>query len=401
MDDATELAPLAGSERVELLDVLRGFALFGILLVNMQVYSAPLQLWLSDVHWWPGPLERAARLLVSFFAQGKFYTLFSILFGLGLFLQMERAAARGVRPTGFVTRRLGWLLAIGLLHAFLIWMGDILVVYAVVGLLVIPFRKRAPKTLAIWIAVLLLLPLLIFAIPVFVVDYPGPQEEDLQQEIESSRAAYTSGDVEHIMQQRAEDVLSIWKFSSLSAPSFLGLFLCGLVLARTRLFQDIERHLPLVRRSFPWLLLLGVSGNLVMVVAMEIAPSPLSPIAWVGQVGATFGAPALALSYVSTIVLLAQRTAWRRRLAPLAAVGQMALTNYLLQSLVCTAIFNGYGWVGLYGKVSTLTGIGLTLVIYVLQIRASGLWLRRFRFGPAEWLWRSLTYRRLQPLRVE
>lgn len=401
MDDSTErLAPVAGSERVELLDILRGFALFGILLVNMQVYSAPIQLWFSEMQWWPGPLDQAAGLFVRFFAQGKFYTLFSILFGLGLTLQMERAEARGVRPAGFVARRLGWLLAIGLVHAFLIWMGDILAVYAVVGLLLIPFRKRALETLAIWIVVLLLLPLLIFAIPVFVLGDPGMQEEELQAAIESSRAAYASGDLGRIMSQRAEDVLTVWKFSFFSAPNFLGLFLCGLVLGRTRFFQDLERHLPLVRRSLWPLFALGVSGNLIMVVATEIAPAPMSPIAWVGQIGATFGAPALTMFYLSSIVLLAQRTVWRRRLAPLAAVGRMALTNYLMQSLVCTAIFNGYGWVGLYGKVSTFAGLGLTVVIYMLQIAASRFWLQRFRFGPAEWLWRSLTYRRLQPLRV-
>jgi len=394
------MAPVARTERVALIDILRGFALLGILLVNMQMFGAPLKLWFSQVEWWPGPLDQAAKLFILFFAQGKFYTLFSILFGLGLAIQMERAEARGVHSARFFARRMVWLLMIGLCHAFLIWMGDILVSYALVGFLLIPFRKRKLKTLVVWTVVLMLLPLLIFAVPIFLVETPERNPAEMLEQIESATAAYSSGDLGRIFAQRAQDVGMIWLFSFLSFPSFLALFLIGLNLGRRRFFQNLESNLPFVRRWIWRLLALGVLGNVAMVVAMELAPDPMSPIAYVGQIFMTFGAPAMTLFYISSLALLVQRKQWARRLAPIAAVGRMALTNYLLQSLVCTAIFNGYGWPGLYGRVSTFGGLLLTLAIYLLQIPLSNWWLGRYRFGPAEWVWRSLTYRRPQPMRL-
>jgi uncharacterized protein len=394
------MVPVRTAERIALIDILRGFALLGILLVNMQMFGAPLKLWFSRVEWWPGPLDQAARLLILFFAQGKFYTLFSILFGLGLAIQLERAETHGVQSARFFARRMVWLLLIGLCHAFLIWMGDILVSYALVGFLLIPFRKRTSKTLVAWTVVLLLLPLLIFAVPTFLAATPERSPEEMLEMIDSATAAYSSGDLGRIFVQRAQDVGTIWLFSFLSFPNFLALFLIGLNLGRRRFFQNLESNLPFVRRWIWRLLALGVLGNVAMVVATELAPDPMSPVAYFGQIFMTFGAPAMTLFYVSSIALLVQREPWARRLAPLAAVGRMALTNYLLQSLVCTAIFNGYGWPGLYGRVSTSIGLLLSFAIYLLQIPLSNWWLGRFRFGPAEWVWRSLTYGRPQPMRI-
>jgi len=395
------LAPVPAAERVELVDVLRGFALLGILLINVQVFAAPLQLWFSELKRWPGPLDRTVEILVRFSVQGKFYTLFSLLFGLGLAIQMQRAEERGAGPAAFVARRLGWLLAIGLVHAFLIWMGDILVVYAVLGFLLIPFRGRRVKTLAIWAGVLLALPPLVLAVPTFLVDVPGPGADEVAESIESALAAYSSGDLGRIFDQRAHDVLMVWAFSFMSAPSFLGLFLLGAIAGRLGRFRDAAACGALARRWLRPLAAIGVLGNLVLVVAMEVDPRPFSPVGWIGQLCATLGLPAMALAYVAAIVLLVERAGWRRRLAPLAAVGRMALSNYLLQSLVCTAIFNGYGWIGLYGRVSIHQGVLLAIAVFALQVPWSNWWLRRYRFGPLEWVWRSLAYGRRQPLRLE
>ena len=133
-----------------------------------------------------------------------------------------------------------------------------------------------------------------------------------------------------------------------------------------------------------------------LVWAMEL---PLFPARLLAPVWFDVGVPGLCFFYVSTFVLALQREAWRRRLAPLAAVGRMALSNYLLQSLVCTTIFYSYR-LGLYGQVGPALGLALTALIFTLQIPLSMWWLRRFRFGPAEWLWRTLTYGKLQPMRV-
>ena len=343
--------------------------------------------------------DQAAELFVRFFAQGKFYTLFSILFGLGLAIQAERAEARGVRYGRLFARRLSWLFVIGMVHAWLIWMGDILVGYALAGFLLIPFRKRRYRTLAIWTVVLLLIPLLVFAVPVFLVDIPEQDEAEIVLAIDSATEAYSSGDFGWIMGQRALDVLTIWAFTFVSFPNFLALFLIGLTLGRRRFFQNIEDNLPFVRRWIWWLLAVGLVGNTIMVVAMELSPQPMSRIGWFVQLAGTFGAPALTLFYMSSLTLLAQRERWRRWLTPIAAVGRMALTNYLLQS-VCllgsVALLTELG----APAIRPLAGIALTVIVYTAQVAASRWWLVRYRFGPVEWAWRSLSYGRRQPFRA-
>ena len=171
---------------------------------------------------------------------------------------------------------------------------------------------------------------------------------------------------------------------------------------RRRIFQNISSYLPLIRKLMWWGLGLGLAGTLVSVGGHWPYPSVpysrgmrhYSGLLWF------FGTPALSLFYACVLILVAHQQAWKRRLSPLAAVGRMALTNYLLQSLVFSTVFYGYG-LGLYGKVGPAANVALTALIYGLQIPLSVWWLQRFRFGPAEWLWRTLTYGKLQPMRVQ
>jgi len=148
-----------------------------------------------------------------------------------------------------------------------------------------------------------------------------------------------------------------------------------------------------------WGLIIGVAGNAAFAVGGSFDPSPTSVMQNVGRLCLVVAAPALTLFYASTIILLTQREIWRRRLAPLAAVGRTALSNYLLQSLICTTIFYSYG-LALFGKVGPSLGLLLTITIFLIQVPLSVWWLRRFQFGPIEWLWRSLTYWQRQPMRV-
>jgi uncharacterized protein len=178
----------------------------------------------------------------------------------------------------------------------------------------------------------------------------------------------------------------------------LGMFLLGLYAGRRRIVHDSSAHAPLIRKIAGWGLGLGVVGNLVSVVGTELAdPMDVSWLGMIPVVGMAVGDPAFCLCYASGMVLLAQRDAWRKRLGPLAAVGRMALSNYLLQSVICTMIFNAYG-LGLYGRVGPALGFVLTCAIFLLQVPFSNWWLRHFRFGPAEWVWRSLTYGTRQPM---
>ena len=177
------------------------------------------------------------------------------------------------------------------------------------------------------------------------------------------------------------------------------MMILGLYAGKRRIFDDIPSHLPFIRKVWLWGLIIGLVGNGMYVYFGEQAnraiPSAANLISLVGQ---TFGAPALALFYMATLTLLAERVAWRRRLAPLSFVGRMALTNYLLQSFICSTLFFGYGF-AFYGQIGIAGGIALTVAIYVVEAAFSAWWLKRFRFGPMEWLWRTLTYGKRQPMR--
>ncbi len=403
---AAALSPTNREERIALLDVLRGFAIFGILFFNMSFFSAPLVLQQAGLEWGSGTADRVMEVLIRFFVQGKFYSLFSFLFGLGFALQMMRAEAREVRFVSLYRRRLLALLLIGLVHAYLIWMGDILTLYALLGFVLFLFRGRQPKTLLLWAGVFFLIP---FLLSIGVVaaagsdDGPGPfgNREDFLILAEKSFQAYGSGSFADIMAQRAQDAAFVTVGGLFGSGGILAMFLLGVYFARRRLFHDAVGSLPFFRRLWFWGLGLGLVGNLVFALAWEYV-DPLRPSGWalVGGVGYTLGAPGFCFFYISSIFLLWQSPVWRARLSPLAAVGRTALSNYLFQSVVCTMIFYSYG-LGFYGQVGPAYGAGLTVLVFALQVLLSRWWVRRFRFGPAEWFWRTLTYGRLQPMRVE
>jgi len=183
-------------------------------------------------------------------------------------------------------------------------------------------------------------------------------------------------------------------------PKVLGMFLLGFYAGRRGILLRVEEHLPLVRRVFRWGLALGLIGNTAFAVLIEmgvdIPPSPLG----IAQTAAyAVGVPSLCFFYVSALALLWRKPRWRRWLSALAPVGQMALSNYLMQTIVCVTIFYGYGF-GCFGRVGVTTGVALAVVIFALQIALSNWWFRRFQYGPVEWVWRQLTYRRRPPLRL-
>lgn len=412
---ATEtVAPVQQADRIQIVDILRGFALFGILLVNMALFSQPFQsiLFPADpaMPWY----DWAATWLIHFLAEGKFYAMFSMLFGLGMILLMERIEARGRRFVPFYMRRLLALLLIGIVHAFLIWPGDILIIYALLGFPLLLFRKARPRTLLIWTVILIAVPLLFMATATGLVALGGMTSEGAEM-IEQSFAAtkagyaadvargdavYASGNFLEITAQRAYD------YSSMGLISFfvlgfniLAMFLVGAWFGKRRIFADLDAHRPFLRKLLVWGLTVGLLGNAIYAtLIMDIPRYDASLELLMATVAQGIGAPLLMLGYVAAIALLALRPAWGRRLAVLAPVGQMALTNYLLESILATTIFYGYG-LGLFGQVGAAWGIVLTVAIYLLLIPFSHWWMKRFRYGPAEWLWRSLTYWKLQPMR--
>ncbi len=410
---AAAMAPVSASERITTLDILRGFALGGILLVNMSFFTMPMMYAFGAV---PAPgtaLDKAVHAGIIFLAQGKFYSLFSFLFGLGFSIQLARATARGASGAKFYARRIAVLLAIGLVHAFLIWSGDILILYALLGFPLILFRNRKPKALLIWALVLFLVPILLtagLAGALHMGKAFGPKDEilkdfakrdaDMAREVERAQRAYAHGSYPEMVGQRAREVAFVYSWSFFFAPNVLAMFLLGLWAGKVEIFRNVSAHLPFTRKVQGWGLVIGVVGNGVYTWSV-LTGNPGFPDAKmaIGTLAFGFGAPALSMFYASTLTLLAQDPAWARRFVPLAALGRMALTNYLLQSIICTTIFYSYG-AGLFGGVGFAAGLLFWIVIYVLQMPFSLWWLRRFQMGPAEWLWRTLAYGKAQPMRA-
>lgn len=360
--------------------------------------------------------DQVATWLVSFFATSKFYTLFSLLFGLGFSIMLTRARERGTAFVPFYLRRLLVLLGFGLIHAVFIWIGDILVTYALMGALLLLFSwVKRPRTLLIWALALFLLPLPFYGLGVAGLTFLQTQPEiaaefdaelatslaTFEADLAQAQAVYRDGNFLEITAQRWNELATlVWPFMLFTAPSVLMMFLIGAYFGRREVFAHVEQHLPLFRRLLIFGLLVGVPMNLLyanLVGANGVTLSGLTQL--LGGAGALhIGGPAQSLAYVGAFALLSQVAVGKRLIGLLAPVGQMALSNYLLQSIVCTLIFYGYG-LGLSGSLGPAQGLVLTFVIFGLQIPLSHFWMRRFRYGPAEWLWRTLTYMRPQPMR--
>jgi uncharacterized protein len=347
------------------------------------------------------------------FVQGKFYTLFSMLFGMGFAIQLERAAARGAGFGGVYARRLLALLGFGLVHGVLIWAGDILVPYALVGFALLLFRKTPVSRLPKWAAGLMLLPLVLMAIFVLVTTLAASnpvaseqlaqgQAENEQQVLEkAARAAeiYAGGTPAEMTLQRVDDVVQQLAFLPVFGVTLLGLFLLGAWFVRSETMTKAAEHLPRFRRMAG----IGLgAGAPLAVAAMSLGYGEgllrFSPRAFAASVLMTAAALLLSFCYLAAVVLLVQRPGWRARLAPLAAAGRMALTNYILQSVVMTGI--AYSWgLGMFGRVPRAWQIPLAVAVWGVNLALSSWWLARFRFGPLEWLWRSITYLAPQPMR--
>jgi uncharacterized protein len=401
------IGPVHRQERIETIDILRGVAILGILIVNMTLRGFSMPEGLPAHELWPNVVDRAVETLILFFADQQFITLFAFLFGLGLAGQMMRADERGARFLPLYVRRLCVLWLIGMTHFLLLWDGDILHAYAQDGLYLLLFLRRSLKTLLVWAGILLCIPLLFFgfttryAITGHVHPYAMSwiQYEDLaedQQTIDEARRIYSHGTYAEMIELRAGGLGELLPGND-DAYILVG-FLLGIYAGRRGIFRDVSAHLPFIRQVQRWGLMIGVAGSVVFVVG-ESRASPTSVMQNVGRMCLVFAAPAMSFFYASSIILLTQDNAWRRRLAPLAAVGRMALSNYLLQSLICTFIFYSYG-LALFCKVRPSLCLLITIIIWLIQIPLSVWWLRRFQFGPIEWLWRSLTYWQCQPMRV-
>lgn len=392
-----------------MLDVLRGFALFGMLLSNIaDWFSGRMFMTPQGLEMLPfDKIDSFAWTFFKFFIEVKFFTIFSILFGLGFSLQLMRAKDRGVRIVPVYSRRLFFLLLFGLIHLLIFWYGDILTGYALMGFLLILFRKSKNKTLLIWSGVLTILIPSLILVGGWYLQRTGIIKTDTGAGPtfgEKAIAALGTGSYPEVFQMN----LKIWARYSLNPililifSATLGRFLLGFYIGRKKLLQNAELHLPFFRKVLWWTLIIGLVGNGLLQLPKMLFNQPLfeksSPFTIVLIIIGLVSNLMLGLAYIAAITLLFQKSNWRNKLSVLAPVGRMALSNYLMQTVISLFIFYGFGF-GLISKVGTTLSILISIIIFYAQIVFSRWWLRKFQFGPMEWLWRSLIYQHSQPMR--
>lgn len=393
------------TERSDFLDGLRGLALFGILIVNLAAFKAPVWARPSIDHLiHDAPLHRTAEILIFVFAGGKFFILLAFLLGIGIGWQIQRCEERGKAPRRFIARRMIILFLFGCLHISLLWIGDILLPLALTGLLGLLFARTRDRTLRITGTIVYLGGVAIFAGLMVFYSYLI-QTEDFQEyygeglrRFDEILHIYRNGSWAEIAAVRLGTGWQLYfKNGLVMGPSMLAFLLWGMLAARrlspASFREDITRKFG--PRAFLALLLAGILFNTASTLALFGAGLPADPglAYYFTLIFYTLGTPLLTLAYVTGIALWWSESARPSFLCTgLAAVGRTALSNYLLQSVIGTTLFYGYGF-GLYGHLGIAWIPVLAVVIFTFQMILSRYWLTRFRYGPAEWLWRSLTYR--------
>ena len=399
-------APVAEPGRIDALDVLRGFALLGILVLNVQAFAMPRAAYFNPTAY--GDLE-GANLSVwvagRMLADQKFMTIFSMLFGASIVLMADRAGARGdARRVHY--RRMGWLLVIGLLHAHLLWSGDILFLYAVCGMLVYPLRRLPPRRLLVLGVAMLAVASAWSVVAGLTLPYWPPEElsgfanevwRPTPEMIGAELAAYRGGWLDQQPLRSASALeFETWVLITWGLWRAGGLMLIGMVLFRSGVLSA-ERS----PRVYATLVAVAVVLGLPLVawgIAIDFARGWTLRSLFVGVQFNYWPSIAVSLGYVGAVMLACRTRALHALTRPFAAVGRTALTNYLLQTVLCTTLFHGHG-LGWFGSVDRVGQVGVVAAVWAVQLVVSPFWLRRFRFGPAEWAWRSLTCGTRLPLR--
>jgi len=404
--------PIKTTERIQLLDALRGLAIFGILMVNMPLMYAPISKILAGMEENLSTADMIGESFIRLFFEGKFYVLFSMLFGYGFYIFLSKSTPeKSILPT--FRRRLFFLFLFGLTHVVLLWAGDILVFYALFGFLLILFRNSSNKKIIGWSIAFTSIPSLlsIFGVLMMAIFMAVPQAQEsiqtaneqsganMKELIEQAYTIYSTGSFSDIMSIRIDEYLALLPGLLFFYPVVMGMFLLGFYAARRQLIAQYQEHLPMFRKIFRWILPIGLLTSLFYTYAY-IKTDYSMPDAWsaLSTLGHTLSGILLAIAYASAMVLLFANGKMNRLFKWLSPVGQMALTNYLMHSFITAILFHAYGF-GLFGKISVWEGIGLTVLIFLVQIPLSKWWLSKFMYGPLEWVWRSLTYLKLQPFK--
>jgi uncharacterized protein len=424
--------PVSYSERISSLDIIRGIALLGILMINIEIFSTPTQFMVN-----PTLAEdfEGSNRIVWFIKQylfiGKMWSLFSMLFGAGAYLLITRAEAKGhgAEIADIYYRRLIILLLLGLIHAYLIWSGDILYLYALVGLFLYPLRKLSVR----WMIGLTLI-LFVINMSLYLITYRSDIREN--KEIQNIEAVLESGEE---LGEKQQTQLEEWKErESISRPDSASMAEEIAIMSEGTYFEVRMKEKEWVHYFHTELIYNRVflMTLVMMILGMALMKSGILSASWskgfylrMILIGYPIGfylvylrtrqmfqrdfdllsfdldrilhyleRLAITMGHLGLICILVKSTTLRWLKRSLAAVGRMTFTNYIFHSIICSLIFFGYGW-GMFGKMDLTAQLWVVGSIWIFQMIASPIWLRYFHFGPLEWLWRSLTYLKKQPFR--
>ena len=423
------MTPIAPAERIAAIDVLRGFALLGICVINVPGFFVPWGLEAAGARLDTSLLDRVVEWLVEFFGSGKFNSIFSFLFGVGFAIQLDRAAQRSASFDRVYLRRLAVLLLFGLFHLVFLWDGDVLHIYALLGVPLLLLRRVPSRWLWVLAGLLLLAPVMHTIYEFSAQTRNSRTPEQLQVRGEEQLRIYGKGSFDAMLASLAEELPATPSFPVVGSgrylptipdrlteirdgylkhgvwwfwPTLATTMLAGFIIGRRRVFQNLDQWLPTIRRITLVCGVLGFGMAAVFASAGVLAERNSQTPTVLGTVAGVLyqlGRPVLCACYIGGIVLLTRRPAWGRVCGWLAAAGRMPLTNYLMQSVVHAIVFYGYG-LGLYARVGVATGTAIALLTFAAEVAWSNLWLRHFAYGPAEWLWRALTYGKFPRLRT-
>ncbi|MFJ9315506.1 DUF418 domain-containing protein [Pimelobacter simplex] len=385
--------------RLAHVDGLRGFALLGILVVNITYLASAYHGTGLEDPGSDGVLSQGVRWVTTTLFETKFFLLFSFLFGYSFTLQIDSATRSGARFGPRFLRRLAGLFVLGALHAVLLFPGDILTLYALLGLALLAVRDLAPRTAVRAAVTVLVVTALAYAALALVVHQAGADGTIPAGTAERAAAATEAlrggpGEVIGAHLDQLPDVIFLLVF--LQAPSAFAAFLVGLAVGRRRALADPGGLLPLLRR-LQWAgFTVGLAGGLVYAHASLRHPETAYQVFSLGLDVLT--APLLAAAYGATVLRLLDSRRGRRVLGALAPAGRMSLTNYLGQSLVCALLFTGYG-AGLVGRVAPAGVLAIALALFAVQLAVSRWWLGGHAYGPLEWLLRAWTVLGVPPWR--
>ena len=403
---ATDARPTADSERLDILDALRGFALAGIFLLNLASFSgftfmSPEQMAASPT----AALDLPVAFIIVWLGYGKFYSLFSLLFGIGFSLQLAAAERRGDIRLEIFRRRLLVLMAIGAVHLFF-WEGDILFLYSIMGFFLIPFRPSPDARCLRIAAALVLAPV---ALEALIVASGGRLDPGapINRVGESVLAAMgfprdalpfpflrDAGWIDYLRFQLSGVFFRYGDLLTTGRPfKVLAMFVLGLWVGRSGMLVDLTPWVPTLRRVRRWAFGIGLPAALAQAAFMLGGTGANPWLKVVESLAYALGVAPLALAYATTFAILWQSDAWRSRLLRLASAGRMALTNYLSQTVLAVAVFYGIG-LGMMGRVGPVWWPLIVVAVIAAQAAFSRWWLTRFTFGPMEWIWRQTTYRR-------